>query len=104
VTVLALLLSLLLGYAPAAASAVHADRGAPGLGKADANKSGAVVRAGGRLQSDDREEDELLGASPARPVTQSLSQRPATTCASADVAGVSLPAVRRYRARAPPAA
>lgn len=104
VTVLALLLSLLLGYAPAAASAVETDRSAARLGKSEAAKSGAVLRTAARLQSDDEDRDELLAASPARPVRTRLWQHPAAALALRDVGGLRLPVATAYRARAPPAA
>lgn len=104
VTVLALLLSLLLGYAPAAASTVETDRAALRLGKPDALKSGAVLRTGGRLQSDDSDRDHLLAGSSAGIVTNLLWQRPAHVAAATPFTGVAAPAPHAYRARAPPAA
>lgn len=104
VTVLALLLSLLLGYAPAAAASVETDRSAARLGKSEAAKSGAVLRTSSRLQSDDNETDELLGASAARPVTTLLWQHPAAAPAARAADEVRPLLARAYRARAPPAA
>jgi hypothetical protein len=55
VTVLALLFSLLLGYAPAAAASADVDRGAVRLGKTEAGKANVLLRSGGRLQNDEGE-------------------------------------------------
>jgi hypothetical protein len=104
VTVLALLLSLLLGYAPAAASTAEPDRSALRLGKSDAAKSGAVLRSGSRLQSDDQEGDQLLAAVPPRPVASSICQHPAAEPAARDPGEVCPGRTHAYRARAPPAA
>ena len=101
-TVLALLLSLLLGFAPAAAAEV--DRGAVRLGKTEVGKASALLRAGGRVQSDDQEGDELLAAPPARILTVSLWQYPAGAAAAPRGAGIGAPHAHAYRARAPPAA
>jgi hypothetical protein len=103
VTVLALLLSLLLGYAPAAASAAE-----PGsalrLGKSDAAKAGAVPRSGSRLQSDDQDGGDLFAAVPPRPVTLFLWLRPAAELAARELGEIHPGRIRAYRARAPPAA
>lgn len=106
VTVLALLLGLLLGYAPAAASAVgEIDRTSARFGKPDVGKAGAALRAGTRVQSDDVDDDEGgLGASGARPVTFLLGQRPAARPVAASAAAPRAPLARANRARAPPAA
>ena len=103
-TVLALLLSLLLGFAPAAAAAAEVDRGAVRLGKTEVGKASALLRTGGRFQNDDHEGDELLAAPPARIVTFSLWQYPAEAAAAPSGAGTGAPHARAYRARAPPAA
>ena len=102
-TVLALLLSLLLGFAPAAAAA-EGDRSAVRVGKTEVGKASALLRAGGRVQSDDHDGDELLAAPPARIVTFSLWQYPAEAAAAPSGAGTGAPHARAYRARAPPAA
>ncbi len=103
-TVLALLLSLLLGYAPAAASIAEIDRSALRLGKSDAGKAGAVLRTGTRLQSEDQEGDELLAAVPPRPLACSLSCHPAAAPAAHDIGDLRPRPTHDYRARAPPAA
>ncbi len=103
VTVLALLLSLLLGYAPAAAAA-EADRGAVRLGKFEAGKAGAVLRSAGRLHSADADKDDLLAAVPPGVVVASLWIYPAQASPAAAGAAPRAPLTRAYRARAPPAA
>ncbi len=104
VTVLALLLSLLLGYAPAAASAAEPGRSALRLGKSDAAKAGAVLRSGSRLQSDDQDGGNLFAAVPPRPVTVFLWQRPAAEPAAREHGEFPHGRIHAYRARAPPAA
>lgn len=104
VTVLALLFSLLLGYAPAAAASAEIDRGVVRLGKADAGKASVLLRSGGRLQSDEAKGDELLGPFRGGIVTSSLFQYPAPAPAADAHDGVGTPPARGYQARAPPAA
>lgn len=104
VTVLALLLSLLLGYAPAAATSAQTDRSALRLGKSESGKASAVLRSGARAHADDKAGNDLLGASPARPITASLWRHPAQSLSVGETAGERAPLTRAYRARAPPAA
>ncbi len=105
VTVLALLLSLLLGYAPAAASSAEFDRSAARLGKSEVGKAGAVLRTGGRLQSDDEaDREDLLAGSAPRVVTTTTWLHPAERVSARSCSDVLAPTSRAYRARAPPAA
>ena len=103
-TVLALLLSLLLGTAPAAAAAAESDRSAVRHGKSEANKAGAVLRTGGRVHADDSDGDELLAAAPPRAVSGSLWSHPAEIAFAGDRSGLRAPLAHAYLARAPPAA
>lgn len=104
VTVLALLLSLLLGYAPAAAATAPTDGSAARLGKSEAAKAGVALRAGGRLQSDDQESDDLLAGAAPRSVSTLLYLRPAASPAAPALRGFRPAGTHFYRARAPPAA
>jgi len=104
VTVLALLLSLLLGYAPAAAAGAEGDRSAVRHGKSDAAKAGALLRTGGRLDVDDQESDELLPADPPRPVASTFTQHPAAAPVASNRAAIRVRPAYSHRARAPPAA
>jgi hypothetical protein len=104
VTVLALLFSLLFGFAPAAAAAGEVDRGAVRLGKPDAGKANISLRCGGRLQDDEQDGDELVAAPPARIVTFSLFIHPAAAAFAGGCDDKGAPSARAYRARAPPAA
>jgi len=104
VTVLALLLGLLLGYAPAAASPAELDRSAARLAKSEIGKAGAALRTGGRLQSEDPESDDPLVGSKPRPVTASLWLRTVEAPAARPVHGIRPAPSRAYQARAPPAA
>jgi hypothetical protein len=103
--VLALLFSLLFGFAPAAAAAAgDVDRGAVRLGKPDAGKANISLRSGGRLENDEQEGDELVAAPPAGIVTFTLSSYPEAAAFAGDCHEKGAPVARAYQARAPPAA
>ena len=99
-TVLALLVSLLFSYAPAAAQ-VESDRTAR-LGPTELVKRAALVRASVRAEADD--EDPVLLPPQPRVHTETTTIRPAGTFQPVQISSAARSAPRAYRARAPPAA
>jgi hypothetical protein len=101
-TVLALLVSLLLGYAPAAAQA-ETDRSTR-LGPMELVKRGAALRAAVRGDAEDPETDTALLPPPPRVRTEAFAARPADSLRPIAHSHNDRRAPRAYRARAPPAA
>jgi hypothetical protein len=102
VTVLALLVSLLFGYGPAAAQA-QSD-GSARLAPAELAKRTVPLRTSLRSQADDPDSEEAFVAAPPRVVTETGAARPAAAPACFTGCGVPHPRPLAYRARAPPAA
>lgn len=99
VTVLALLVSLLLGYAPAAAQA-SPDRSAS-LGPTELVKRGQALRTSVRAEADDAD-PELASAEPPKVRTELAWLRPAGSSYPLVDTGEPRRAPLAYRARAPP--
>ena len=99
-TVLALLVSLLFSYAPAAGQ-VESDRTAR-LGPTELVKRAALVRASVRAEADD--EDPVLLPPPPRVQTETATIRPAGTFWPVQISSAARSAPHAYQARAPPAA
>ena len=102
-TVLALLVSFLLGYAPAAAQ-TEADSRSARLGSTELVKRGTALRTTIRGQSEDGDQETALLSLPPSVVTIGLGVRPATSITDAGQAAPIPGRLHAYRARAPPAA
>lgn len=101
VTVLALLVSFLFGYAPATAQVSVSDAR---FGTPELVKRGQALRTAVRTSADDRDDDAALLPPPPRIVTALLALRPVAAPAAPVRDDAPQQPSASYRARAPPAA
>lgn len=101
VTVLALLVTLLLGYG-GPAGAAEVDSRSARLGQFDAGKASVALRTAARNQSD-AEEDEPALPAPPRPDGSFILLHPGSETFAPYLAAAPRAPARFYQARAPPA-